>query len=364
MLLAAAACLGSCASPVHVQFGTSQQPPAEVSAVYASPAALGSGGGRVAVAGQVSHAVSCRLVLLSAQPFPVVYASNSRPCTSGFTAHVLVGPNPYRYRRTIPFALVASNPVSSFTGRFGISLAANSSLRAVILNGAPQPDYNSAFAGYAVVGQHLTQISGTFTVPRMASDATCHGGVDMWAGISGYSIGPLIQAGVHVDQYSLTTGKCTPGHSYAYAWWEIYPENNAVYIPTINVVPGDRMTVDIWQASHGRWEIGLTDDTNRQGFTTSRLYRSPETMADWVTEATFDSSLCGKGVDPGYHIGICELAPYSPPVRFTDLWYTGDKLWMYDYITVQDGRQKARPSPLVNDGFTVPYDNTSAPPGS
>jgi hypothetical protein len=55
--------------------------------------------------------------------FPVVYASNNRPCRGSFTAHVTIGANENTIRRTIAFALVASNASSSFTGYIYLDLA-------------------------------------------------------------------------------------------------------------------------------------------------------------------------------------------------------------------------------------------------
>ncbi|MGH9106774.1 MAG: hypothetical protein ACRDZX_13255, partial [Acidimicrobiales bacterium] len=60
--------------------------PAKVMSVSAYPDVVPAHGGQVTVSGRVEHASSCRLELLSKQSFPVVYASNTRPCRSTFTA--------------------------------------------------------------------------------------------------------------------------------------------------------------------------------------------------------------------------------------------------------------------------------------
>jgi Peptidase A4 family len=100
-------------------------PSAVVLSAAATPANLSADGGVTAVAGTVDHAVTCQLLLLSAQSFPVVYSHNPRACTSGiFSANVTVGPNNTTVPRTIAFALEARNGGSSSIGRFYVLLAA------------------------------------------------------------------------------------------------------------------------------------------------------------------------------------------------------------------------------------------------
>jgi hypothetical protein len=100
-----------------------QSPPAQVMSVHSTPAKLSAGGGTVVVSSTVRNATSCQLLLLSHQPFRVVYASNVRPCTSAFTAHVVIGRNTSPLPRTVAFALIARGGKSAFTGRFYVALA-------------------------------------------------------------------------------------------------------------------------------------------------------------------------------------------------------------------------------------------------
>jgi hypothetical protein len=53
----------------------------------------------------------------------VVYANNTRPCTSNFAANVTVGANHSHARRTVALALIARNHTSVFVGRFYVSIA-------------------------------------------------------------------------------------------------------------------------------------------------------------------------------------------------------------------------------------------------
>ena len=96
---------------------------ARVIAAAASPSELGRWGGKVKITGKVQDATTCQLKLLSTQPLPVVYSGGSRPCSSAFTANVVIGPNPSSLRRTIAFALVARNSTSTFTKHFLVALA-------------------------------------------------------------------------------------------------------------------------------------------------------------------------------------------------------------------------------------------------
>jgi hypothetical protein len=93
----------------------------------ATPSALGPAGGQVLVTGTVRNANTCRLVLLSRQSFPVVYADNpTTACRSGsYSAHVIIGANPSVIKRTVAFALVARNGTYSSTGYFYVSLVAS-----------------------------------------------------------------------------------------------------------------------------------------------------------------------------------------------------------------------------------------------
>jgi Peptidase A4 family len=113
-------------------------PQALVLSATASPAQVPSGGGTATIQGRVKNATHCRLKLLSHQMFPVVYASNIRRCRGSFTAHVTIGANENTIRRTIAFALVASNASSSFTGYVYLDLAPLPAPAILSVGAAPQ----------------------------------------------------------------------------------------------------------------------------------------------------------------------------------------------------------------------------------
>ena len=72
---------------------------------------------------RLKNASTCQLELLSRQDFAVIYASNVRPCSTGFTARVTIGANKTPVERHVAFALVARNGGRGFTGRFWVGAA-------------------------------------------------------------------------------------------------------------------------------------------------------------------------------------------------------------------------------------------------
>ncbi len=97
-------------------------PAPSVLAVSATPSALSFHGGTVTVNGRVRNAATCQQRLLSHQNFVVVFATNSRPCSSMFSAHVTIGANPTTVPRTVAFELIARKGNKSPARRFFITV--------------------------------------------------------------------------------------------------------------------------------------------------------------------------------------------------------------------------------------------------
>ena len=371
-------------------------PPAGVLMFSTTPSTLGPAGGTVIATGRIKDATRCRLVLLSHQSFPVVYASNSRPCTPNFTARIVIGPNPSPVRRVVAFALVASNSTSSSTGRAYVQLAApkritppttaTTTVPTTTTTAAPtvtttttstttttiapttttttpgtvvapitaptSPSPN--WAGYQLAGTGFSGITGTFTVPYLTTAATCDEEISEWIGIDGVNSSSLIQAGVEEGSIDPNTGKCSKGNFWMSPWWEILPAY-ATPITSMTVTAGDRITVTIEQVGGGSWSIELADDNNGQSFSTLQSYSGPGTSAEWIVEAPADTQLCGKGVDPKGATGTCRLAPYSPAINFSGVRFNGTQTGIADDVIVQGGDQIATPSPVINNGFSVAY---------
>jgi hypothetical protein len=154
-------------------------PVPSVLAVSAAPSALSFDGGKATVNGRVRNAATCQLRLMSHQGFPVVFASNSRRCSSTFSARMTIGANPTTVPRTVAFELVARKGNKSSAYRFFITLGPRPAphvtpdgrrspggtvsgqatfTKAV---GSPGPEWSAMTdGGLAVVNQKLTGTTG------------------------------------------------------------------------------------------------------------------------------------------------------------------------------------------------------------
>jgi hypothetical protein len=148
-------------------------------------------------------------------------------------------------------------------------------------------------------GNLFTSISATWSVPvarqhtrgRSENSAT-------WIGIGGGCIDSgcglkdpsgLIQAGTEQDVAA--SGKA----SYS-AWWELVPVP-AVTISHMTIKPRDRMLASILEVTPGSelWRITLEDVTRRETFTTTTLYPSSRTTAEWIEETPLSIGTSGTG---------------------------------------------------------------------
>ncbi len=375
-------------------------PPA-VLFVSASPSALPPQGGRVTVTGMVRHASSCQLELLSKQSFPVVYASNVRPCTSGFTAHVTVGPNPSGVHRTVAFGLVARNRpgAAAFVGRFYVGLAASPhpvptttppaptttvpvvttttrparTTTTTVPQSAVQQVISANWSGYAVTGGPYTTVNGTFTVSSLDAGTPASDVMSEWVGIDGWSetsgSQDLVQAGILESMLPCRGTVTNPNGAYnpnAF-WvcaWTMFIENGVATEgpnPGISVGPGDSVTVEIWQQSGTNWAISMTDNTNGQSWSNGdQYYAGPGASAEWVVENPGTPGQ-GCGVVVNGWTGQCPMAPYSPNVAFSNLRLAPNTgaTW-YEIGLAQDNGEVSTPSPLKTNssgvtGFTVSY---------
>jgi hypothetical protein len=375
-----------------------QRPSPSILSVRATPQQLGPFGGVTTVTGSVKDAKTCRLELLSQQGFPVGYASNLRPCTDHFTAHVVVGPNTSAAHRTITFALVVSNGPSSFTGTFYVGMAGSAhpaapsptttvasaatttapvattttttlpaSATTTVAGSGVQQVSSSNWSGYAVTGGPFTSVSATFTVPFITTAASCIAHVSEWVGIDGFNPpgqpvdSQLIQAGIDESDTNPATDQCTPGTYWAWPWWEVLPapEQLPADWQGASVSAGDRVTVTIGQVSGVTWAMELTDHTGGGSFIADASFGGSGATAEWIVEASSDAGDCN---------GVCPLAEFTnahhsePGVTFSKLGLTGMTSTWYQIAMVQDGLQVSTPSAYSTNGagtavtgFTVSY---------
>jgi hypothetical protein len=201
---------------------------------------------------------------------------------------------------------------------------------------------SSNWSGYSIGSGPYSYVTGTFNVPDLytASTATY---VSEWTGIDGAADSDLIQAGV--------TEMFDPDSDLVYfmPWWEILPAAETP-ITTMEVLPGDSVSVTIRQVSGASWEISVTNDTTAQSFTTEQSYSGPASSAEWIVEA------------PEVDGSITTLGDYSSDVSFGSLSVTGTQNSLSYWYMIQDSVQVSTPSTSLNaSGFSVAYGDVAPP---
>jgi Peptidase A4 family len=142
-------------------------------------------------------------------------------------------------------------------------------------NVATAPFISHNWSGYAATSGAFTSITGTWVVPQVtgssysAADAT-------WVGIGGLNRSDLIQSGTQ-DIVS-RTGRVT-----TVAFIEMLPDAGQP-IP-VSISRGDAVTVSLTERTTNQWRITFQDNTNRQIYTTTVVYPSSLTSAEWIEEA-------------------------------------------------------------------------------
>jgi hypothetical protein len=318
----------------------------------AAPAALPPSGGAVTVTAVVEHASACRLEALSSQPFLATYPRGLAHCEGGrFSAVVRVGANSTAVQQRVTLAVVASNDDGWYTEPLNLVLAAGVASSPPGLAVPVRRTAGYKWSGYVALGGPFTRANGTFTVPYVRTDG-CSQQLSEWVGVDGEGNSALIQAGVSEGDVDPSTGDCTAGQPKVWAWWEVLP-TAAKPLTTLTVSSGDQVTVALWRLSPAQWGIELTDDSTGESYGLAPYYGGPASSAEWVVEAPTDSSACMDGgpLTPG----VCQVAPYSPPVSFTDI-HIGGSASRLTADSLEEGRTAVSvPSPLTTDGFMVTY---------
>jgi hypothetical protein len=287
----------------------------------------------------------------------VVFSHNPTTSCHGdnYRADVTVGPNTTGAVRTIGFKLVVRNATSASTQSLYVSIAPKATAPAppgsnaagppgvtALAPGAPVSAVDSSnWSGYAAYGGPFTAITGTFDVPSLNAQAAATV-TSEWVGVDGARNSSLVQAGV------LEQATAGGAGVEIYPWWEILPATETP-ITTVNVPPGDSVTIDIYEVASGTWEISLVDNTNGQSFSTKQAYSGPGQSAEWIVEAPTS----------GRDNQVADLGPFTPSVSFTGLGTDGPVASLEVDTMVQGGVQVATPSGLTKSGFSVAY--TAAP---
>ena len=226
---------------------------------------------------------------------------------------------------------------------------------AVLQPGPPQTDTgtptaaadvstSSNWSGYSATGGSFTSVTGTWTVPTVA---TTTGGADAtWVGIGGITSNDLIQAGT---QASVSNGEV------AYdAWIEMLPASSKPVSLSVN--PGDSVTVSITQKSALDWAISMKNNTTGGAYNTTVQYRSSNSSAEWVQEAPS----VNRGTVPLDDFGTLKIDEESA-VRDGNT-FELDALGAQAITMVNGARQAlAVPSVIATDGTSFSVTRTQAP---
>lgn len=205
-------------------------------------------------------------------------------------------------------------------------------------------DSSSNWSGYVASGGTYTSVSGTWIVPTVGSTTT--GADATWVGIGGVSGTDLIQAG---------TQATVSGGSVSYdAWIEMLPQSSRTI--SLDVAPGDSVTVSITEQTNGQWLIAMTNNTTKSSYQRTVTYASSRSSAEWIQEAPSS----GRGIIPLDDFGA---------VRFTDgsAVRDGKTLGLSALgatpvaMINRAGQAIAQPSMLGADGSSFAVTRTSAP---
>jgi hypothetical protein len=205
-------------------------------------------------------------------------------------------------------------------------------------------DTSSNWSGYVAAGGTYTSVTGTWTVPQVASTTT--GADATWVGIGGVSGTDLIQAG---------TQATSVGGSVTYeAWIEMLPDSSRTV--SLGVAPGDSVTVTITEQSSGQWLIAMVNNTTKATYQRSVSYRSSRSSAEWIQEAPSS----GRSIIPLDDFGAVHFTGGSAvrDGKTLDLRALGATAVA---MINRSGQAIAQPSTLGADGSSFTVTRTSAP---
>ena len=166
------------------------------------------------------------------------------------------------------------------------------------MTGAAHADTVAAsknWSGYIATGSGYTAVGATWVVPTVSTtidpsaDAT-------WVGIGGVLNSDLIQSGT---QAIVQNGQVT-----YQAWVELLPQ--ALQPITLNVKPGDSVTVALNQTTLNQWHLSFKNNTTGADYEKDISYTSSMTSAEWVEEK--------PSLDNGGSIALDMFTP----VKFTN----------------------------------------------
>jgi|HubBroStandDraft_1064217.scaffolds.fasta_scaffold204193_2 hypothetical protein len=134
------------------------------------------------------------------------------------------------------------------------------------------------WSGYAVVGSDFTTATGSWIQPAIKCNSTTDTELAaFWVGIDGFTDTTVEQTG--------TLAGCVDGVVLYEAWYEFYPKEDIVVIPSIIVSPGDKILTEV-KFSAGKFTLTIKDETAGTHFSvTGTQPGTLRTSAEWIAEA-------------------------------------------------------------------------------
>jgi len=134
------------------------------------------------------------------------------------------------------------------------------------------------WSGYAVTGSGFNLAKGSWIVPTVTCNSATQYAV-FWVGIDGYASNTVEQTG--------TETVCSGGTPHYSAWYEFCCTEPIITIPSMTVLPGDKMSATVaYNTSTGKFTVQIIDERTGQKFAKSAAVAGAQrTSAEWIAEA-------------------------------------------------------------------------------
>jgi hypothetical protein len=136
------------------------------------------------------------------------------------------------------------------------------------------------WSGYAVTGSNFTSAKGSWIEPAI----TCNKKTDtelgaFWVGLDGYNDNTVEQTG--------TLAGCVNGAVSHVAWYEFYPKESIIEIPSLTVSAGDKISTAVtYSAKTAKFILTITNETTGKHFSTLGTQSgTTRASAEWIAEA-------------------------------------------------------------------------------
>ena len=162
----------------------------------------------------------------------------------------------------------------------------------------PNAETSSNWSGYVAAtnlsqpqANSVTEVSGSWIVPKVTGPSTGTTDSSVWVGIDGDGNSTVEQDGTSEDVIN--------GQPVYYAWWEMYSSGKGQpeqLITSMTVEPGDSITASVQYitsgAHAGQFDLSIADTSRPNDsfsiYATSSQYQSPlaqRSCAEWIVEA-------------------------------------------------------------------------------